>query len=79
MSSWAEAKTKKKKVLSFGGNGMIGSEVRKFNNYTFILLINLFYCICVPIFQVMHMLAEEGGYDITMVSRETWHFDAAER
>ncbi len=42
MSSWAEAKTKKKKVLSFGGNGMIGSEVKKFNNFTFILLTNVF-------------------------------------
>lgn len=43
-----------KKVLSFGGNGNIGSEV-------------------------LHQMIEKGGYDITIVSRGSWHFDSAVR
>ena len=54
LAASAAADLEKKKVLSFGGNGMIGSEV-------------------------MHMMAEEGGYDVTLVSRGNWHFDSAER
>lgn len=46
--------SQKKKVLSFGGNGNIGSEV-------------------------MTMMIAEGDYDITIVSRGNWHFDAGVR
>ncbi len=44
----------KKRVLSFGGNGNIGSEV-------------------------LHLMFEDGGYDVTLVSRGNWHFDSALR
>ena len=44
----------KKKILSFGGNGMIGSET-------------------------LHRLIETDEYDITLVSRGSWPFDAEDR
>mmetsp|Transcript_533 Transcript_533/g.1254 ORF Transcript_533/g.1254 Transcript_533/m.1254 type:complete len:422 (+) Transcript_533:109-1374(+) len=44
----------KKKILSFGGNGMIGSET-------------------------LHRLIKTDEYDITLVSRGSWPFDAGER
>ena len=44
-----------KQILSFGGNGMIGSEV------------------------LTRLIAEDEEYNITLVSRGSWHFDSGVR